>query len=303
MISFFSTTFATIGTSLIVFFAPLLDFVSPPQPTCSLMVTTSEQTQTVLEQGSVNMKEGETITIARTSMHAKNAQSGSIVIESFGTEQHAPVATTTYSYVFTNGTKQAVCSVTANVEPKPVVAPPPVVVLKPPVIKPTPPSVYVPPPINPADITIGSTTVAVGPIALLSGGIVHAGQTISISFLQITNVGSEYARLDGFEITQNGSGVTDVVIGLSTIDDHGGARGLVGGTEGSTPFNKKGVAFAPTNSILAPGEMRLFTIKAILSGNVAPSGTELKLDVTGVDSTASIVAAFPVRGTTWTVVP
>jgi len=186
----------------------------------------------------------------------------------------------------------------APVKPKPEPLPPAPQPNPPPTPVPPPPN---PPLSNPKPGTVGKTTLVVGGIPLLTGGTVRAGGTVSISFLQITNVGSEGALLTGFLIKQNGSADMNAVIGLSTVDDKGGSRGLVGGTEGSTPFKNK-TALAPTDAYFAPGEMKLFTIKATVARDVTLySGTNLMIDVTGLETTASVVGSFPIRGTTWTI--
>ncbi len=147
-----------------------------------------------------------------------------------------------------------------------------------------------------------ATTFAVSSVPLLFGGTARAATAVPVSYLQITNTGKEPASLKGFWIKQNGSAPTESVIGLSTVDDQGGSRSSVGGTEGSLLF-KNGSAFVPTDALFEPGQMRLFTIKAILTGNTSNFlGTQLVIDVTALDANASIQeGSFPIRGTTWTI--
>lgn len=146
-----------------------------------------------------------------------------------------------------------------------------------------------------------NTTLAVSPVPLLFGGTARAGAAVPVSYLQITNVGKEPALLKGFWIRQTGSASTQSVIGLSTVDDQGGSRGSVGGLEGSTPF-VNGLAFAPTDAQFAPGQMRLFTVKTVLSNNVsAYFGQQLMMEVAGLDASAALQGLFPIRGTTWTI--
>lgn len=150
--------------------------------------------------------------------------------------------------------------------------------------------------------TVGTTTLVVGRIPLLVGGAVHADETVSVSFLQITNVGEAGALLKGFWMKQNGSAPGESVIGLSTVDDKGGSRGLNGGVEGTVLF-QNGLAFAPTNAYFAPGQMRLFTIKAIMAPSLSSYiGMELMIDVASIESAATVQGQFPIRGTTWTIV-
>lgn len=149
-------------------------------------------------------------------------------------------------------------------------------------------------------VTSGDTTLTVSLVPLLSGGTAHAGKAVPVSYLQITNIGKDSATLTGFWIKQNGSASTQSIIGLTTVDDKGGSRGSVGGVEGATPF-KDGMAFAPTNATFAPGQMRLFTIKAVLSANISSYiGKQLMIDVTSIETNAKVSGAFPIVGTTWT---
>lgn len=146
------------------------------------------------------------------------------------------------------------------------------------------------------------TTLAVSLVPLLVGGTAHAGGSVPISYLQVTNTGSESATVKGFSVKQNGSAGEMSIIGLTTVDDKNGSRGSVGGVEGTTPF-KNGVAFAPvTDAVILPGQMKLFTIKAVLTKNVtAFIGKQLMIDVVSVDTDATVKATFSIRGTTWTI--
>ena len=156
-------------------------------------------------------------------------------------------------------------------------------------------------------LTVGDKVVSqssqasfrVGAIALLSGGEAKRGTTVPVSYLQITNVGKEQGTLRGFWLKQYGGADMRSVIGLVVVDDRGGSRGYAGGVEGSTPF-KNNVAFAPTNAVFAPGERKLFTIKAVLSSDVSSYvGSDIKLSVTSVDSNGTASGAYPILGTTW----
>jgi hypothetical protein len=188
----------------------------------------------------------------------------------------------------------------------------PVVKVNPPVITNPKPPVVIPKPIpvptpvpTPPPITIdpnATTTVVISLVPLLIGGTVHASGSVPISYLQVANTGKGYALIKGFYIKQNGTAPADSIIGLTTVDDKNGSRGSVGGIEGQTPF-KNGIAFAPvTNAILVPGEMKLFTIKVVMSSNVSSYvGQQLMIDVQSVDTNATVRGSFPIRGTTWTI--
>ena len=148
------------------------------------------------------------------------------------------------------------------------------------------------------------TTLKVGFIPLLFGGTAHAGQIVPISYLQVTNQSSTSVPVNGFWVKQNGSAPDIALIGLTTVDDKGGSRGAVGGAEGVTPF-KDHLAFVPvTNVLLAPGQTKLFTVKAQVSAKAgALAGTTLMLDIANVDAQANFKATFPIKGVTWTIAP
>lgn len=146
-----------------------------------------------------------------------------------------------------------------------------------------------------------STTLAVSLIPLLSGGTARASASVPISYLQITNIGKETASVKGFGVKQNGSASTKAIIGLTAADDMDTTHGSVGGLNGMTPF-KDGQAFVPVDTTIAPGTMRLFTIKAVLTSDISSHiGKQLMLDVTSVSTNAATRGIFPIRGTTWTI--
>ena len=146
------------------------------------------------------------------------------------------------------------------------------------------------------------TTLEVSWIPLLAGGKAEAGTSIPVAYLQMNNIGNASTTLQGFTVTQRGSAPGAAIIGLTTVDDTGSLRGYVGGAEGTTPF-KNMQAFVPTaKTVFAPGQMRLFTIKASLTKNILPYiGKDLKVDVTSISTDGSIKGPLPLRGTTWTI--
>jgi hypothetical protein len=145
--------------------------------------------------------------------------------------------------------------------------------------------------------TVGSLIVA--PISLLlSGGVAGQGSTVPIAYLQITNADKNPATIQGFWVKQNGSAPVQTIVGLSVIDDQGMVRGTA---SGATLFDGQ-QAFVSGQTVLAPGQMRLFTIKATLSSAATMyTGTQLLLDVVSVHADATTKGMFPLRGTTWTI--
>ncbi len=151
-------------------------------------------------------------------------------------------------------------------------------------------------------LILSTATMSVKSIPLLFGGAAHAGNSVPVSYLQVTNGNQGTTSLKGFWIKQNGNARTESVIGLTSIDDKGAFRGLAGGVEGASLF-KDGTAYVPITEVLFdPGQVRLFTIKAIISMNAMPHvGTQLAIDLLSLDTTATVVSVLPVRGVTWTI--
>ncbi|MDB4992395.1 MAG: hypothetical protein JWL75_640 [Parcubacteria group bacterium] len=146
-----------------------------------------------------------------------------------------------------------------------------------------------------------TNTVKVSNIPLLSGGNAHTGSTVPVSYLQVTNQGTETINIKGFYLKQTGTAPDATVIGFSTVDDKSGSRGSVNGAEGVGVL-RSGVGYAPSTAILGPGQMKLFTIKATLSTSAQYIGKTLGLEVTGIDTSLPASGALPIFGATWTIV-
>jgi hypothetical protein len=163
-------------------------------------------------------------------------------------------------------------------------------------------------PMTQSEFTIGkqavvapqvSSTLVVQTVPLLLGGVVQGSSLVPISYLQVLNIGKEEAHTKGFWITQNGTAPTSVIAGFSVTDDMGTIYPQIPMKE-NTMFTK--TTFIPVENTIAPSAMRLFTFKVqtipYLSAYV---GQQLKLDVTSVDTSATLQSRLPLRGTTWTI--
>lgn len=145
----------------------------------------------------------------------------------------------------------------------------------------------------------GSSTLVVQTVPLLSGGNVQGSSLVPVAYLQVLNIGKENAQTKGFWITQNGMAPTSVIAGFSVTDDTGTIYPQKSMNE-NTMFTK--TTFIPVESTIAPGAMRLFTFKVQTIPNLsAYVGQQLKLDVTSVDTSATLQSRLPLRGTTWTI--
>lgn len=140
------------------------------------------------------------------------------------------------------------------------------------------------------------TTLSLSAVPLLIGGTARAGTSVPVAYIKVVNTSTKPSALDGFTLTQNGTAPVSLITTFSTSDDKGGSRATVPATFKGT------VAFVPLSATLAPGQMRIFTIKAGLGTNVSSFiWSTLKLDVASVATGASALGTFPIRGTTWTV--
>lgn len=152
-------------------------------------------------------------------------------------------------------------------------------------------------------LTVGKSqaVLTASSIPLLGGGTANAGALVPVSYLQIRNTSKSTVDLKGFWVAQSGSAADGAVIGFSSVDDKGGSRASVGGFEGTAALSK-GKAFIPSSATFAPGERKLFTLKAQLSSSVEKYlGSTLMLDVTGIEGNGTFNGAYPIRGTTWTI--
>jgi len=139
--------------------------------------------------------------------------------------------------------------------------------------------------------TVSSGTFSVSLVPLLMGGTARSGQASAISYLKVVNTGKETATLSGVTLSQKGSAPSSAIARITIKDDKDGSQGetAVSGT----------TTTVPTTSVFAPGEMKLFTIKAVLAGNAsAHLGKTLQYEVTGVTGGKG---AFPIKGTTLTI--
>lgn len=141
---------------------------------------------------------------------------------------------------------------------------------------------------------VSGGSLSVGALPLLMGGIATPGTSVPIAYIQVRNTGSSNAMIRGFDLVETGSASDDVVTGFSVSDDRGGSRASF-----ETSF-KKGVAYVPLPYVLAPGELRIFTIKAALRPSTQAYGNkELRINVLDADTTAKVSGAFPILGTAW----
>lgn len=147
-----------------------------------------------------------------------------------------------------------------------------------------------------------STTFVAESIPLLVGGIAHGGTSVPISYLQVINIGKAVGTVENFIVKQNGSASTKAIVGFTVSDDQSGKYINVG-THDDTVVFKNGTAIIPVHTHIAAGQMKLFTLKALLSNNVLPYiGQQLKLDVSNVDTNGKLTKTLlPIRGTTWTI--
>ncbi|HEY0979739.1 MAG TPA: Ig-like domain-containing protein [Candidatus Paceibacterota bacterium] len=136
-------------------------------------------------------------------------------------------------------------------------------------------------------------SLSISSLPFLTGGTTYANRSVPVAYLKVSNAGKEAVAIEGFTLKQNGSADPSAVTSFSVNDDKGGSRATV-----DASF-KKGEAFVPLATEIAPNSVRIYTIKANLGSRLA-SGSTLMLDAVGIETGASVKSKLPIRGTTWT---
>jgi|GEM_PF-698374 len=345
-----------IGAALLLgSFMPLTAAAASKKTTCSLEVTTEAGDAKITRDGDVIVLKGEELTIEWSGKNAKEAELDGEEVDVSDSDEFSPEETSTYEFVFKNGSRKATCEVTvhvveAEIETTSADKGKPTIKGEADGLRKVNVGVYTDSgkkvfekknisvkrgnwsvkstktlkdgeyeirlsgeskkydlnEIMTGELTIGEEDsdddesnsdgiISASTLPLLVGGTIREGETKPVSYLQLRNTGKEAVRVTGFDVKQNGSANANAITSLSTVDDKGGSRG----TSSANPF-KNGIGFAPTNAVIEPGALKLFTIKATL-GTSASIGTNLKLDVTGIRTNGSEKAIYPLRGTTWTI--
>jgi len=139
-------------------------------------------------------------------------------------------------------------------------------------------------------------------VPLLVGGVAKGDSSVPVSYIQVINVGKKDGAIDAITIKQNGSAASGAVIGFTVTDDQGMNQVTIGSAASPVVF-KNGVALIPLGVSIPVGQMRLYTIRAILRSNVTANvGTQLKFDIISIASSSVFAqTAFPIKGTTWTI--
>lgn len=144
--------------------------------------------------------------------------------------------------------------------------------------------------------TVGAgTALSVSSVPLLFGGTARAYSSVPVAYVKVVNMSKKESAITGITLIQNGSAPTTVITGFATSDDKGGSRTTV-----DAKFKGKSV-LVPLVATLAPGQMRIFTLKAMVGPEALSNiGTQLMLDVASVETGATLGGRLPLRGTTWT---
>ncbi len=348
-------TRAGVGTlALLLLITPFGASAASSRTSCSLDVSTAQGEKTITKDGEILLTKGDTLSIDWDSKLATKALLNRKTIATSGADTFTPTKNTEYEFVFSNGRKNATCSVEVMVvtgditnstlitdNEKPMllgtatgVKTVQVVVTKKgetksvftskvakvksgkwsaKISKPLEDGTYTVKLLGPksADLntitsetlTVGEagTTITVSSIPLLMGGTARANMAAPVAYLQLRNTGSEAAKVNGFWLKQNGTASTNSIVGFSTIDEKGGSKAESDTSKSSTLF-KNGLAFAPSAATIESGQTKLFTVKALMASNLsAYVGSNLMLDVTGVDVEGSVTSKFPLRGTTFVI--
>lgn len=134
-------------------------------------------------------------------------------------------------------------------------------------------------------------------LPLLAGGTAHAYGNIPVMYLVVRNTGTEAAHVTGITLREDGSAPASLITSLATSDDKGGSRA----TSAANPFGNGATATSPTDASIPAGGVKIFTVKAQLGATAAYSGTQLMLNVVGIDTDGDVLTGFPVHGATWVI--
>lgn len=263
--------FAAIG------FMPTLTHAAEAAPECLLIASTPRGYEVFTGEKDIEIHAAERVILAwigiNTTMVENRTGKG---LSNVGLEVFTATGSGEFSYTFGNDRGTVTC--TANLQMKSVSAPT----------------------TEPVTVDTRGSSVVVSDIPLLSGGVATAGMSIPVTYVKVENTSTAYASIKGFTLTQNGTADTDSIIGFTTSDNQGGSRTTIGGVEGNMPFDGNEV-YVPLQVTLAPREFRIYTLKAILTrASTGEQGRTIALNLSGIDTTARISGAFPIRGTTWT---
>ena len=256
---------------------PNLTHAATGAPECLLIASTPRGYEVFSGEKDIEIHAAERVILAWIGIDATMAEDRTGKgLSNVGLEVFTATGSGEFSYTFSNDHGSVTC--TANLRMESVDAP---------VSKP---------------VTVDTTgsSVIVSDIPLLSGGVATAGMSIPVTYVKVENTSTAYASIKGFTLTQSGTADTDSIIGFTTSDNQGGSRTTVGGIEGDTPFDGNEV-YVPLEALLAPREFRIYTLKAILTrASTGEQGRTIALNLSGIDTTARISGAFPIRGTIWT---
>lgn len=266
MTMFTPTRVALIAFLLLGTLAPVVTQAAEP-PVCILGVV-SQDVAKIFSDERVTVSRGKPVYLLWASTRATAATNSGTPIAATGVVMVQPSNTSTYSYIFANSAGSVTCRATLEVADAP---------------------------------TLGPTTLRVSNVPLLSGGIAYPGASVPVAYLQVQNTGANTATVRGIMLAQRGSASTDAMIGLSVIDDKGLSVAFTGGGAVSAPFAGS-EATARMEASIAPGQRRLFTVRAMMAPVLSSfRNSSIILDVTGIESDAPVTAAFPIRGTVWSI--
>lgn len=234
-------------------------------PACLLGVLTSQKGE-VFESGTVSVTPGGWAYVLWVSTTGSiGTESGGKVIPQSGFFQVTPTTTTTYSYTFSKGGTTATCTATLKVG---------------------------------NTVPEGPTTLSVQSVPLLSGGVALPGASVPVSYIQVRNTGTAGTLLKGLWVRERGTAPEASVASITTVDD----KGVTMNTLTNSSVFANGRAYATTNSYFVPGQLRLFTIRAQMAPSLSNyRGTQLRLEVDGIDTDASTTSRFPIAGTAWSI--
>ena len=145
------------------------------------------------------------------------------------------------------------------------------------------------------------TTLVIESIPLLNGGKTGVNMNVPISYFQAINIGTNIGTVEKVAVRHTGTAPTSAIVGFTITDDQSLTNVAYIPKDPKTLF-KNGVATIPVDAAIGGRQMRLFTVRALLSPTAfAYYGKQFQLSIVEVDMNAKQRATLPLPGVWWTI--
>jgi hypothetical protein len=161
--------------------------------------------------------------------------------------------------------------------------------------------------IDKGTLTIGKkankdqTTFVAESVPLLVGGVIKNAGSASVAYIQTINIGKATGTVESITLTQKGNAQTSAIKGF-TVTDNKSTTNVTFGSDLEPVVFKEGSVTIPLSTPIKGGDMRLFTIKVLLTNTATTNlGKHIKLDVSGIQTSGLEKMVLPIKGIAWTI--